>query len=740
MIKSLIARVSKSDPEQRRSAGNIFKFLAILLVFTLIARGTSSATLARVVLATPERSEIISAISGNATVSPTDTIDITALEGLTITEMLANVGQNIEIGDAIAIFEIDDLEERRIREEANLNRMNLDLERLERGENIDTSSVESAERSLQRAQEDYNAAIRQGETDIDEARDALDALIASTYGIDADMLPSTIRSHQRALEDYYSTLAQGQADIAAAQEALLLIEVDDTALQTAIRNHQRALDDYNSTLSQGQDDIATAQKYLDELRSRRPSTVDRTAIDNAQRTLTRARDDYNTTRQQGLDSIHAAEFALWSAINAYHNAVIASNPAEIAAAIAEMERAQNAIATAQNTADANLLTASRRVEDAETSLAQAQQSFNNTAESDLERAENALETAQIRAADNLLTAERRLEDAEISLEQAQRNFYNNKQSETERAEDALENAKDRATDNLLTAARRVEDAAGSVNSEVLRAQAALQTAINRADDNRQTAARRIEDARVSLENARQGHQHTLQQTADTTAQNIINASTLQLDIAAKQAILNTLDELISNNGIMYASYSGAVSFTRQNGDITSNLPLITLRNTSGGFEAQMQITRAESERISVGSESEVTTSGGSMFFVPTVTGIVSSISEPDENDRVTITITLPSGAWTTGQRVDTQIILRRASYDFSVPISALRSDNSGYFLLVMEQHSTVMGLQNVVVRVNVTIIASDNEMVSVRGPVDRSSQVITGSNRPVSVGDRIRIA
>jgi len=182
-----------------------------------------------------------------------------------------------------------------------------------------------------------------------------------------------------------------------------------------------------------------------------------------------------------------------------------------------------------------------------------------------------------------------------------------------------------------------------------------------------------------------------------------------------------------------------VSFTRQNGDITNNSSFITLRDTNGSFEAQMQITRAEAERLSVGSESEVTTGGGSMFFTPTVTGVVSSISEPDENDRATITIALPGRDWTTGQRVDAQIILHRASYDFSVPISALRSDNSGYFLLVMEQRSTVMGLQNVVVRVNVTIIASDNDMVSVRGPVDRNSQVITGSNRPIAVGDRIRV-
>jgi len=744
-MKNIIARIKASDPAQRRSAGNIFKFLAVLLAFTLIARGTSGATLARVVLATPERSEIVNAISGSATVYATDIIEIAAPTGLTIAEMLVNIGQNIARGDAIALFEMDELEAQRIREEANLAKMHLDLERLERGESIDASSLETAQRNVQRAREDYDATVRQGEADVAEAKEALDALIASTYGTDATMLPSAIRSHQRALEDYYSTLAQGQADIAAAEDALREINVDDTTLQNAIRSHQRALDDYNATLAQGQVDIAEAQEALDELQARSPSATDRTAIETAQRNLQRARDDYNTTRRQGEDSVHNAQLALMSAMNAYYDAVFASsidqNTAAVSAAWAGVEQAQTAITNAENAAEANLLAARRRVEDAEASLAQAQRTFNVATADDLERAENALEAAETRAADNQLTAARRLEDAETSLEQAHRNFDNSVASATEHAEIALETAQVRAADNQLSAARRLEDAAGSVNSAVEQAQAAVQTAINRAYDNRQTAARRIEDAIASQDTAQQNHERSTQQAADTSAQNVINATTLELDITAQQSTVSTLVTLIANSGILYAEYAGAVSFAMQAGDTTSSAPFVTLRDTTeGSFEAHMHISRTEAERLTVGSESQVTTGGGNMFFTPTVTGVVSSISQPDDNDRVTITIALPDSNWSAGQRVDAQIILSRANYDFSVPISAVHSDNSGYFLLVMEQRNTVMGLQNIVVRANVTVVASDNEMVSVMGPVDRNSQVITGSNKAISVGDRIRVA
>ena len=128
-----------------------------------------------------------------------------------------------------------------------------------------------------------------------------------------------------------------------------------------------------------------------------------------------------------------------------------------------------------------------------------------------------------------------------------------------------------------------------------------------------------------------------------------------------------------------------------------------------------------------------------MFFTPTVTGNVSAISVPDDSDRVTITISLPESNWSAGQRIDAEIILSRGNYDMCIPVSALRSDNFGSFVYVVNQRNTVLGLQNVVERVNVSVLASDNETVSVTGSLSRTCQVISASNRAVNTGDRVRV-
>ena len=716
-----------TDPGQRRSAGNIFKFMILLLAFTLIARGSSGATLARVDIETPIRSEIIDAVSGSATVSTIGESSIMIPSGLTVAEMLIGTGQHIAAGDALVTFAMEEIIERHIRETASLSRMSLDLDRLERSESADDGPLETALRNLSRARDDYNAALRQGQDEINTAREALELL----NGGAVYMFPAVIRNYQRASEDFYAVLEQSQADIMAAETAAL--EIDDTALQNAVRNHLRAIDDYEAAVAQGVADIASAQAALYELLALRPADRDRTAIENAQRALTRAREDYDAGAAQGEENIQNAQDALdraWSVLIASSAPQTPDNPLW-----AEVERAQNPLETVQNTSETSRLNARRRVEDAQASLMQAQRLFDESIQGDIERAEAALETAQTRAADNSSTALRRLEDAEISLAQAQRNFENSITS----AQSAVESAHNRANDNIQAATRRLEDAASSAETETERAEAALQTAINRAEESAQSAARRVEDALASLSVAEETHRRNMEQNTEAAVQNTISATTLRLDLSEQQTVVDRLDELIMSNGVLYAEYGGVVSQAAQQGAITGNTPVIVLRDTSGGFEAQMVIPGANAERLTIGSEAEVTTGGGSVFFTPTTIGVVSAVSLPDDSGNVTVTIALPGTNWNVGQRIDSQVILHRANYDMSVPISAVNSDNAGYFLHVMEQRNTVLGLQNIARRVNITIVAADSDMAAIRGPVNRDSQVIVGSSRAISTGDRVRI-
>jgi len=309
-----------------------------------------------------------------------------------------------------------------------------------------------------------------------------------------------------------------------------------------------------------------------------------------------------------------------------------------------------------------------------------------------------------------LSAKRRVEDSEASLAKAEKDYNLNLQQASE-----------------------------AVQAEIKKAQTSLEAAQTKAEDDLPDAARRIEDAETSLSKASSDFNKSSQQLADTATQNSISAVSLELDIAKQQSLVDELSELMENGGVVYTDLEGVVSSAMSEGSITAQNPLISFMDGTRGFEAQLQIGRSDAEKLAVGDECEVTTGGGSLYYRPTVTGTISGISTPDESDKVTVMIRLPDGDWTGGQRVDVQAVQSRDTYDLCVPISALRSDNTGYYLFTVEQKSTVLGVENVVRRTPVTVTASDDSNAAISGPVGRDSQIITASNKAVEAGDRVRM-
>ena len=671
--------MSSNDKSQRRAVGNILKFLAFALVVTLIARGTYGATLARVETAVPSRATITDDITGSAVVTSRDTLETYAPEGLTIIEMMVNTGQLIKSGDALAKFDDEEVREKLEREKASLDKLLLELEKLERSEPADVSSLEAAQRNLQRAQEDYTI----------------------TAAAESD----SVRAAQNDLDEVLGKIAD---------------DPDGSALGNALRNLQRARDDYNSTMAQGEADVAEAFVALATARESQSGYVDHSVVESAQRSLQRAQQDYNTVIAQGEADTAAAWAELYALEMAQNNWWDTGDGSEAGAEAGEAEitRAREALVSAQKRAEENLLAAGRRVEDAVTSLDKAEQDYSRALQqsaeakqSEIDRAQSALESAQSREEENLLSASRRIEDAQTALA---------------KAEDDYDNSTQQASDSRL--------------SEIDRARSALESAQKKAEENLANARRRIEDAEVSLRKAEQDQNKSAQQTDDSAAQNSVSAISIRLDINSQKSVVEALERLLANGCLIYSDMDGVVYSAAPEGGITGKAALVIFRDGTKGFEARLQIKKTEAERLAVGDECEVTTGGGSIYYNPTVTGTISGVSLPDETDMATVTIRLPGSDWTEGQRVEAQVLLSSGNYDFCVPLSALHSDNTGYYLLAVEQHSTVLGLQNTVTRVNVSIEASDSDTVSVRGPVDRNSRIITGSSKQVSAGDSVRMS
>lgn len=74
-----------------------------------------------------------------------------------------------------------------------------------------------------------------------------------------------------------------------------------------------------------------------------------------------------------------------------------------------------------------------------------------------------------------------------------------------------------------------------------------------------------------------------------------------------------------------------------------------------------------------------------------------------------------------------------------MPSTALRQDSKGSFVYGVEERNTILGIQNVVYRIDVTIGESNNGMTAVSGALYQGESIISYSDKAIKSGDRVRI-
>lgn len=96
------------------------------------------------------------------------------------------------------------------------------------------------------------------------------------------------------------------------------------------------------------------------------------------------------------------------------------------------------------------------------------------------------------------------------------------------------------------------------------------------------------------------------------------------------------------------------------------------------------------------------------------------------------------GDYYLGEKAKFKITTETEQYNQCIPIQALREDNYGYYVLVIDEQEDILGTQLIAVRRNVNLLAKGTSIVAVEGLIGKS-QVITDSNKYINPGDRVRV-
>lgn len=98
-----------------------------------------------------------------------------------------------------------------------------------------------------------------------------------------------------------------------------------------------------------------------------------------------------------------------------------------------------------------------------------------------------------------------------------------------------------------------------------------------------------------------------------------------------------------------------------------------------------------------------------------------------------------TGSVVAGQSLSFSVGQKSANYNFIVPNSAVREDNNGKFILIVQSKSSPLGTRYTASRVDVEVIASDETQSAISGALAGYEFVITTSTKPVEAGNLVRL-
>lgn len=226
-----------------------------------------------------------------------------------------------------------------------------------------------------------------------------------------------------------------------------------------------------------------------------------------------------------------------------------------------------------------------------------------------------------------------------------------------------------------------------------------------------------------------------QAKADTSTKLDREAQLKQLEeLAAKIEAYKTAPETTS----VTAPIAGRiVSVNYVPGDtVTSGNTVASIEIADKGYVCEISMAAEEARKIQVGSPCSVVNNWWYNNIEASVTQIR---SDPQSQGKNRIVIIEVKGDVSEGQSVTFSIGDKSQSYDTVLPNSAIREDNDGKFVLVVESKNSPLGTRYTARRMNIEITASDDTQSAVSG-LYGSEFVITNSTIPISDGQRVRLA
>ena len=256
----------------------------------------------------------------------------------------------------------------------------------------------------------------------------------------------------------------------------------------------------------------------------------------------------------------------------------------------------------------------------------------------------------------------------------------------------------------------------------------------------ETASTAVKAAQVTLEDLIFGLSETQKATGKTQA---VEALDLQ---ASKDNIDDKREEVAklktgSVDSTILANVTGIVKSigVSAGNTIEPNSAIMVIEVVDRGYSVSIPVTNEQSKRVRIGDSADVTTAYWGLNMNAVLTGIRTDKENPSTGKILVFNVT--GDDVESGMQVNITLAQQSANYEMVVPNSAIREDNNGNFVLIIEMKSTPLGSRYIAKRIDVKILATDDTSSAISGGLSQwGDAVITTSTKPIEPGQQVRIA
>ena len=156
-----------------------------------------------------------------------------------------------------------------------------------------------------------------------------------------------------------------------------------------------------------------------------------------------------------------------------------------------------------------------------------------------------------------------------------------------------------------------------------------------------------------------------------------------------------------------------------------------------GYTVSFSVTNEQSKKVQVGDVAELQ---NAWYYDDAMATLAVIKPDPESNGQKKLLVFNVTGSSIqAGQSLSLSVGQRSAEYELTVPNSAIREDKNGKFILIVESKSGPISNRYIATRVDVEVLASDDNNTAISAGLYGYEYVITTSTKPVEAGKQVRL-